>query len=398
MSLTVKDKPYIIPEYSVTGDILSFLKCGLQYRYQNKGELPPSKPVQLWFGEFIHGVMEEAYLRWSTWDDVPNFPWDWSTYIREIELAVSTRLAAGGLRALRGIFCPFREANDLNGPCKDSNHPHKWIASKRAERAINIIGPHLFPLISEPEVKLKGTRPMPNFNAGTSRSNYYGISGVIDVLASLKLRTADSENIIIKLLNETDEGIKIMTDLEGGGFEVIIDYKGMNRPAINDPEWGHHKDQVLDYAWLRAKQSDSKPVKLGILIYINELAPSKNDLRELKALFLDKSKASEIDVLPVSDDLDKILKWNPKENVPKFSESFRVRRAVRILPIKGELFNESINRADSVVSQIESSIFSETNGVLITEAWAMTGDVKTCTVCDFKTFCPDSKDKRPPTI
>ncbi|MCE7698595.1 MAG: hypothetical protein K8E24_007075 [Methanobacterium paludis] len=220
--LSVRSKPYIIPEYSLTGDLLSYLTCGLQYRYQNKGTLPPAMPIQLWFGDFIHGVMEEAYLRWDE-HDWKDFPWDWETQIRDIELEIDKRMRSRGLQPPANLFCPFKAEDENQGLCPDHNHPHKLVASIRAEAAINTWGPHLFPLIDDSEVKLKGIRDMPHYQKGTSRSNYYGITGIIDVLSSVKLDEASDKNLIIKYLHQNPVFQYKLENLEKPEYEIIVD-------------------------------------------------------------------------------------------------------------------------------------------------------------------------------
>ena len=182
MKLSTRSKPYIIPEYSLTGDLLSFLTCNLQYRYQNKGTLPPSMPVQLWFGEFIHGVLEEAFLRWDL--NKTSFPWDWKEDIRPIENMIDLKLQ------VRGLYPPQNHFFTTNIPGREdmevTEADHKKLASARAEAAINIWGPHLFPLIDSTEELIKGIRDMPNYKENISRSNYYGINGVVDVITLFK--------------------------------------------------------------------------------------------------------------------------------------------------------------------------------------------------------------------
>lgn len=285
MPLSVRPRPYIIPEYSLTGDLLSYLACGLQYRYQNKGSLPPSTPVQLWFGEFIHGVLEEAYREWQQSPQMRRFPWNWNSEIRNIELQIHRRLSARGLNPPPRLFCRYDSSpSNTKGLCPDINHPHKLLASKRTEAAINTWGQHLFPLIDEAEVRLKGIRDMPNYQP-RSRSNYYGITGIIDVISSINLISAPSGNLILHYIHQNSQLRDVINNLTSPEYEIIIDYKGMRRPpqpSQLDNSWNYHEWQILTYAGLRSQQPHSKPIVAGILFYLNELVPSGIDLRKLK--------------------------------------------------------------------------------------------------------------------
>jgi len=235
MTLSTKKPEYIIPAYSLTGDLLAFLTCGLQYRYYNKGKLPPSTPVQLWFGSFIHAVMEEAYLMWREggWK---HFPWEWQHKLREIELKIDKRLNVEHMYAPPNLFCIFDGPEKvLRRGCPDTKHPHKLLASQRADLAINTWGKHLFPLISEAEVKLQGLKKMPAVTSRKSRSDYYEMTGVVDVLGSVNLQDPEnSGNLILHYLQD-------LQSISSEDFEIIVDYKGMRRPAVDSYEWKWHE-------------------------------------------------------------------------------------------------------------------------------------------------------------
>ena len=418
MKLSTKSKEYIIPEYSLTGDLLSFLTCNLQYRYQNKGNLPPSMPVQLWFGEFIHGALEEAYLKWKKYskEDSLKFPWDWEEEIQPIEELITGRLK------IKGLNPPYEYLNNY-GP-KDN------IYSARLERSINLWGPHLFPLIDDTEVLIKGLRPLENEN---SRSDYYSINGVVDVLSSKKVeresqkinnksfqQTLDSyfnPNILLDYLSKNDEFKKLLVNgLDE--YEIIIDYKGMRRPSapskeefskiqsmmvngdINDSEdylnykaWIQQQWQILTYAWLRKNQQNSEKPVIGIIFYLNELVPSTDDLVAIREDLKNDTTDISKDLIP-KDDWNKLIHWDEKVDLPihrDLSDKFKMDRSIRIINLNEELMENSLKEFDKVVNDIESSLMKEMNGCNIKEAWKADAEERTCTACDFRTFCNKKK-------
>ncbi len=391
--LSTRSKSKIIPEYSLTGDLLSFLRCGLQYRYHNKGSLPPSTPVQLWFGEFIHGVMEQAYIEWRDNDAKKRFDWEWKVDIRPIEMDIYQRLNAAGIRPSSKLFCHYDETETKKFGCADENHPHQRISSRRTELAINTWGKHLFPLIKRAEIKLKDIQPMPDYDEQKSRSRYFGITGIVDVISSVNIRSAPAGNLILHYL----ENFNLLEDLEDDEYEIIIDYKGMKRPAIDDDTWKHHEWQILTYSMLRSKQPDSKKIVAGIIFYLNELELSEENMDELKNDVIRQST----DKMPDKIDHDKIIRWRKGHHIPDLSSTFREIRSIRVIKIEEEQIENALHQFEETVKNIESSVFKEIQGQNIKEAWDPPENPKksTCTVCDFKTICPHpSTEQYKPTV
>lgn len=390
MELSTSRKPYIIPSYSLTGDLLAYLKCGLQYRYHNRGALPPSKPVQLWFGEFIHAVMEEAYLRWAAGEAPGTFPWNWEEHIRPIELTIARRLARRGLVPPYRVFCPWDPARlpACDDPdCKQANH--KLIASRRAEAAINTWGPHLFPLIAVPEVRLQGIRRLLGEKV---RAPYYEVTGIVDVLASVKLAQADPDNLIIRYLREVPE-IRTFLDAPGtSSFELIVDYKGTRRPGFRSDSWKHFEWQVSTYAWLRQRMPDASPVVAGIVLFLNELEMSVEEFEELQQ----DVREGTTDVMPAGEERDRILGWRSGLPLPEVSAQFRERRSIRVITVDDERIQASLAEFDQVVHDIEAAVLMESAGHGIIASWSArqsgrsytAPESRTCTVCDFRYFCP----------
>jgi len=380
MELALKREPEIIPEYSLTGDLLSFLRCALQYRYHNGSSLPPSRPVQLWFGEFIHGVMEGAYRVWR--DGAPAFPWPLTRVPYHGQLPEDQPMHDIG-----SIGHTVEETLRAQGK-NSRNEAARESAYRRAEVAVNEIGPHLFPLVQAAEERVIGTRNLKAHTTDgsfTPRAGRYELHGIIDVLTDVRLSEAAEGNLIGDAIS------RACPDLSGR-FEVIVDYKGWRRPAVGHDYWVQGDWQVQTYAWLRERQPNSLPVAAGVLLYVNELASSQDDLALLKRELRKRSS----DVLPArgSDDYYLLETWRRGEPVPDLSLDLRMQRAIRVIPVTAESQDDATSRFDEVVIEIERCVAAEASQGRIIGHWAPGGDAETCVACDFRHFCPTPRPRR----
>ncbi len=379
LQLNTRPRPYVLPSYSLTGDLLSFLRCGLQYRYNIIGRLPSSNPVQMWFGQFIHGVLEEAYRLYydSKINGTPDLPpWDNEKLDGIINL-IKDRMSS------QGLF-PW-----------DRNVEQTGI--NRAKRAVNELGPDLFPIISQAEVRLRGTFSLPTIPQEYlfREANRYEISGIVDVITNFQFSNPEfNDNQIIKLILESLAG-KIPEK-----FEVIIDYKGMRRPPLTGHEnklWDHYNWQIQTYAHLRKKQPDSLPIIAGVLIYVNELLLSQIDMEKLKQEIA--SRSTDIYPKPGSDDEKIINKWSGRGELPELSYDFRLKRAIRVIVINSNSMEDALKEFKKVVRSIEICRGKEHKNRDIFSSWEKNqSDPSTCTACDAKTYCPVSPEQSPPKL
>ena len=157
--ISKKRENLVIPTYSISSDLLGYRQCSLQYRYTRISQLPPSKPVQMWFGQFIHTVLEHAFKFYQENNRLPDLK-----ELIDICDEVKDKLASRGLS------------------------PRNWViyelAIKRLSMAINKICKDLFVLMKYPEIKLNSTEKYGE-KQPYNPSEYYEIVGVIDILLAL---------------------------------------------------------------------------------------------------------------------------------------------------------------------------------------------------------------------
>jgi len=376
---------YALPSYSLTGDLLGYLRCGLQYRYSRIGQLPSTRPVQLWFGQFIHGVLEEAFRRFdqSRREGKTNLPPWPQPEIDAICDLIAQRLASQGL-------VPW-----------DRRLEH--LGRLRAAAAINDLGSDLFPLIHKAEVRLTGARPLPVQNIPPALRfrdvDRYEIVGVVDVVTHVTLSNPSLQNNrVVKAI------LSALPPNPPPAFEVILDYKGMRRPTpttqsgLVDPGWQIYEWQLQTYAHLRATHADSLPVLAGVLLYTNELLPTWADIKRLKQ----EAAIGITDVPPpVGSMAERMLHGmhagkapidpatGRRQLPPKLPLDFRLQRSIRVATISDSSIQAALAKFDDTVVDIEICRGRENQSNSVLGSWTnYATEPDTCAACDHQTYCP----------
>jgi PD-(D/E)XK nuclease superfamily len=368
----IRREPYEVPSYSLTGDAVAFKRCGLQYRLGVLGRLPSTRPIQLWFGEFIHGVMEEAFRRYSerllkSRKEVIAFFDD--EECEEICDFVERRLKQRGLQA--------RSRN----AAQTANH--------RAQVALQELAPLIFPLISHAEVKLTGTRDLvasllPPRSKRRRSVDKYELVGIVDVITQLDA----GKSVANALIDQLRTIFELLVD---DSCEVIVDYKGQSRPDKRYRDL--YEKQIKTYAYLREAQVGSGRVVGGALLFINELAPSWDDLRRLS----EEIASGDADVVPESGSLDwetvvNGSKQRSRPERPVLSLEYRLRRALLPIVLDKRTIQSEVAEFDRIVTDIEASREAELSTGDVVGSWSYNdSDDGTCTACDFQTTCLSPK-------
>lgn len=373
IQLEVRRAAHTVPSYSLTGDLLSYRRCARQYRYYNGSSLPPSRPVQMWYGEFVHGVLEACFRYWRETAPRPAFPWP--STMREWQQPDPT-WSDNDI----GRFADKVERSLAAQGKSPRSRSTRESAYERIKYAVNVLGPELFPLISAAEEKVIGTRDISFASPPPDpRSPVYEVHGVIDVVSHVELTKVSASNSIRRAVELTIGKLP-------ESFEVIIDYKGARRPRKGDRYWEEQDWQVQTYAWLRQNERIHHECVAAIVIYVNELMPGQDDFADLKVAC--SKKQTDVMPDPGSTDEQTIRLWARGLATNTLSLEYRLRRALRVIPITPESREAAAKNFDRVVGEIETLVDAEARDGSIDRHWV--GNCKSesdCAACDFRHSC-----------
>jgi hypothetical protein len=368
MSLTIRPATAVSRTWDVAGDLLSFLRCGLQYRYSRPGTPRPSHSAQQFSGRFLQQVLEDAWLSSKT-PASPSVPYS-DNALQELLDHVEQRLAAHGVR------------------CHNATGRH--YTRLRAAAAVNELGPLLFPLLCHARLQVSGSfhrQPAPDSRDPVSQPSWE-LTSTIHAIARLQpCHSTPSSNPLVELIQQH------LPASHSDTAELIIDFQGNRRPDSDQPATSCDdltQLQILAASLLYSPRT-RYPVVAGVVCYLSELVPSRRQFRALRRKLL---QCPEDPAVPPADSLDaRILRtWKPRsanELPPLLSLNYRLQRTIRIVPISSADQQTTLHQLESIVRRIEHCRSAEQRSGQILSAWELNpSNPAVCHACDARTWCP----------
>jgi hypothetical protein len=139
------------------------------------------------------------------------------------------------------------------------------------------------------------------------------------------------------------------------------------------------------------------PVVAGVVIFVNELLPTRSDLELLRS----EVRSGATDVLPVpGSEVERLLRaWRDRDEPPVFPLEFRLDRALRVVEVTPPSIGTALEAFDGVVARIEICRGKELQQGRVLSTWETnSSDESTCTACDSRTYCPDYRKERMPRL
>ena len=122
-----------------------------------------------------------------------------------------------------------------------------------------------------------------------------------------------------------------------------------------------------------------------MLIYLNELLPTRGDLRKLR----EEMRQGITDVVPEpGSEVDGLLRgWDGKGPEPELPFEFRLRRAIRVIPVTEGTMAHALEQFDQTVARIEVCRGKELEEGRVLNTWEKNpAQESTYTACDARTF------------
>lgn len=365
-------KRAVIRDFSISGDLIPYRRCGLQYRHYGVDNLPRSDVSRLWASNFIEAFEKEAYHAWCIKKELG------------VDRNVSNELSRIVNRSLRTkglIPNPISYEDDPNGVSEK-------LMNLRAYDVLTFLVNDLFPLICDNNIAIRYRDSSMNISSKDCDDSEdmhiyndfvgFSIYDTCGLIRGISILEAPENNPIRKAFGSDIE--RITND-----SEVLFQICGMNSP-LNKTSGRHEVlfEELRALMEMRNRNTISEGPKVvaGILLFLNELHISKRMMKAEQIRMYDPNV--EIDL----DDMDAVLEM---EDGNQPSWDYRLKKCIKVEYYDQKICSRNLGSivqlGTEISTNMEQDIMDPSN--LISRWEPGQYDEILCSSCDFRYCCPE---------